>query len=86
MDQNGQKLMNPITLHRMLVLVSTSKMMSPFKCHPLPRSMGRDKTKGKGKDKASESDDLKEMSENVQGIKDRMDKTKIFIYFKNKNN
>ena len=41
---------------------------------PPSRPMGRDKTKNKGKGKTSELDDLKEMGENVQGIKDRIDK------------
>ncbi|XP_023771991.1 uncharacterized protein LOC111920650 [Lactuca sativa] len=41
---------------------------------PPSRPMGRDKAKSKGKVKASDSDELKEMGTDMKGIKDRMDK------------
>ncbi|KAL7605201.1 hypothetical protein Lser_V15G20023 [Lactuca serriola] len=41
---------------------------------PPSRPMGRDKTKSKGKDKTSDLDELKEIGDDMKGIKDEMDK------------
>lgn len=45
----------------------------PVQVSPHSRSMGRDKAKTTSKDKMSDSDELKEIGADMNGIKDRID-------------